>query len=360
MTFAGDGTPVTNPYEPTFHPPALFDSLIVDDATTCDALNDPHVMVHQGDGSVKSIPLPCFTVTDGQFGGDAFAFTFNTGTADSDPGDGTLRFNNATYASATRIFVDLQDYLATDITDWLDAISSGRLRLYQRSNPAIWADFNVTAVTSATGYRKLTISHVDHAGTFGTDPGDIVLNYATGGTGPVGATGPTGPAGATGAGVTGATGATGPTGGTGPAGPTGAGVTGATGPAGPTGVTGATGPTGPTGVGVTGATGATGPTTQTVKQETTNYVLVLTDAEKWIDVGSAGNMTVTIPLNASVAFPIGTHIDFWLENNTVTFVATGGVTIYSAGGFVDIATQFTAASLVKRTTDGWALIGTLS
>lgn len=377
ITMAGDGTPTTNPYKPTFHPAALFDSLPVDDASACSALNAPHVIVHQGDGSVKSIPLPCFTTTDGLFGGDSFAFTFNTSTVDADPGDGMLRLNNATYASATRIFVDLQDYGATSITAWLDAITSGRIRLTQRSNPTIWADFAVSAVTSATGYRKLTIAHVAHNGTFGTNPGDVVLSYSAGAVGATGPTGPTGVAGTTGAtGPTGVTGATGPAGGpTGATGPTG--VVGATGPVGVTGATGpagATGPTGPTGVGATGVTGVAGPTgatgpigatgpssgPQTISAQVGSFALVLGDAETLIELGGSGNLTVTVPTNASVAFPIGTHIDFVLVADVATFAAAGGVTLNSDTSLLNLATAWTCATLIKIATNTWVLIGKLS
>lgn len=43
--------------------------------------------------------------------------------------------------------------------------------------------------------------------------------------------------------------------------------------------------------------------------QTTNYTLVLADASKCIYKGSGGAITVTIPANSSVAFPVGTCIE---------------------------------------------------
>jgi hypothetical protein len=328
ITVSGDGTPVTNPYTLGFDPDKLFDSLTEDNVTACDALNDPHVMVHLGTGAVISYPLPCNTAVDGHFGGDSFAFTFSGTTTDADPGDGYVRFNNATVSSVTSIFVDLQDTLATNITDWLDSLTAGRIRVFQISNPAIWADFTLTSVTSATGYRKLVVTYNDHAGAFGTDTGDLVISFAPkGSTGATGPTGPTGPSG----GPTGATGPTGPTGATGPA-------------------------------GATGATGATGPGTQTVRQEaSTSYTFVLADAEKLLTCGSGGATTLTVPANGSVAYPVGTHIDILNESaNNILFAAGGGVTLNSDGAALNLADQWTVATLIKIATDTWVLIGKIS
>lgn len=156
-------------------------------------------------------------------GGSTFLFTHSTTTADADPGDGTLRLNNSTYGSVTSIFVDLADFYGTDITDWLDSLDAstntvkGLVKVSSASNPALWWAGQLTAVTSAAGYRKLVVTYVDHAGTLDTTPGATMLTFtpcgdagATGATGPQGDTGATGPQGDTGpTGDTGATGATG-------------------------------------------------------------------------------------------------------------------------------------------------------
>jgi hypothetical protein len=139
----------------------------------------------------------------------------------------------------------------------------------------------------------------------------------------------------------------------------GAGATGPQGPAGPTGATGSTGSAGATGS--TGAAGADGQTTVTANAQTSNYTLVLGDAGKSIDVTNASARTVTVPLNASVAFPVGTVVEVArLGAGSVTIVATGGVTIDSRGSLLAVGNQYGAASLRKLATDTWLLVGDLA
>lgn len=204
----------------------------------------------------------------------------------------------------------------------------------------------------------------------------------TGPTGITGRTGPTGPTGVQGATgnpstVTGPTGYTGARGNTGASGPPGAGATGPTGnPAaltGPTGFTGptgggGTGPTGPNGgptgaTGVTGATGATGPLTGAVSinTQTASYQLVLTDGNKIIEMNVSTGNVLTIPANATVAFTIGTLIDIVQIGAGQTSVAGAvGVTVDSAGTKTKLTTQFSAASIYKRGSDEWVLMGDIS
>lgn len=198
----------------------------------------------------------------GNFGGDSFAFTFSTTTTDTDPGNGKLQFNNATYSSVTTIYVDLLDTLGTDITAWLDSLDdvvnsiTGVLKLYAISDNTKWVTFKINAWTTATGYRKLTVTYVASNGALTTTAGDTVMSFSpagykgdTGTTGSQGAKGDTGTTGSTGAkGDTGATGSQGSKGDTGSTGSTGAkgdtGTTGSTGAKGDTGSTGAKGDTG--------------------------------------------------------------------------------------------------------------------
>jgi hypothetical protein len=90
------------------------------------------------------------------------------------------------------------------------------------------------------------------------------------------------------------------------------------------------------------------------------YTLVLTDAQKIIQRSNAAANTITVPLNSSVAFPVGTWIDILRYGaGTTTLVATGGVTIRSAGGLLGLASQYSGGTLVKIGTDEWAYFGDL-
>jgi len=94
-------------------------------------------------------------------------------------------------------------------------------------------------------------------------------------------------------------------------------------------------------------------------QTGTIYTLVLTDAEKLITLTNASSIAVTIPTNASVAFPIGTIIQL-IQNGAgkVTFSGVG-VTIKSKSSNKSIGAQNVAVALVKEDIDTWFLIGDL-
>ena len=96
-----------------------------------------------------------------------------------------------------------------------------------------------------------------------------------------------------------------------------------------------------------------------VSTKTTNYTLVLTDAGKLIDFNSASNLTLTIPANSSVAFPIGTQIVIARYGTGTVTVAITTDTLRSASSYTKIATQYGAATLVKRTSTEWYLFGDL-
>lgn len=101
-------------------------------------------------------------------------------------------------------------------------------------------------------------------------------------------------------------------------------------------------------------------TTISTNLQTASYTLVAGDAGKLVEmnVGSANNLTV--PLNSSVPFPVGTKIDILqVGAGQTTIVATGGVTINANPG-LKLSGQWAAASLVKRATDTWVLIGNIS
>lgn len=91
-------------------------------------------------------------------------------------------------------------------------------------------------------------------------------------------------------------------------------------------------------------------------QAGTAYTLVLADAGRMVTLNNAAAITLTIPTNATVAFPIGTRIDlFQLGAGQVT--VTGAVTVRSSAGKLKLAGQYSGATLWKRGTNDWALLG---
>jgi hypothetical protein len=92
--------------------------------------------------------------------------------------------------------------------------------------------------------------------------------------------------------------------------------------------------------------------------KTSNYVLAIGDANQGVETNLGTALTVTVPPNSSVAFPIGTTIlVIRLGAGTATIVAGGGVTIHSAGGVLTLRAQYSTATLLKRGTDEWYLFG---
>ena len=94
--------------------------------------------------------------------------------------------------------------------------------------------------------------------------------------------------------------------------------------------------------------------------QTDSYTLVLADAGKLVEMGKATAQTLTIPLNSSVAFPVGTKIDVLQTGAGETTIAgAGGVTVNSEGSKLKVNAQWQAVTLVKRATDTWVLIGAI-
>lgn len=96
-------------------------------------------------------------------------------------------------------------------------------------------------------------------------------------------------------------------------------------------------------------------------RQTASYTLVLSDADKLIEmnVGSANNLT--IPLNSSVAFATGTQILLAQYGaGQTTIVATSGVTVRSNGAKLKLNVQYSGATLIKIATDEWYLFGDIA
>lgn len=100
--------------------------------------------------------------------------------------------------------------------------------------------------------------------------------------------------------------------------------------------------------------------TVVINAKTASYTLVLGDAGDLVEMGSASAQTLTIPTNASVAFPVGTKIDVLQTGaGECTVSPASGVTLNSEGGKRKVNAQWQAATLIKRATDTWVLIGAL-
>lgn len=93
-------------------------------------------------------------------------------------------------------------------------------------------------------------------------------------------------------------------------------------------------------------------------QTGTTYTLVLTDAGKFITFTNGGAITVTVPTNAAVAFPIGTQIGVQQGGaGQVTFAGAVPPTLQSADNAYKLVKIYSVGALIKIASDVWALAG---
>ena len=91
-----------------------------------------------------------------------------------------------------------------------------------------------------------------------------------------------------------------------------------------------------------------------------NYSLVLADDGTIVEVNSGSDVTVTVPLDSSVNFTIGTQIIILrVGSGNVTVSGAGGVTVNSTPGN-KLRAQWSSAALIKRAANTWVLLGDLS
>jgi hypothetical protein len=94
----------------------------------------------------------------------------------------------------------------------------------------------------------------------------------------------------------------------------------------------------------------------------TTYTLVLSDASKYLRFTNAAGCAVTVPAEASVAFPIDTEIVFRQSGaGAVSIAGDTGVTINGLTGFLnETAMQGAIITIKKVAADEWDIFGHLA
>jgi hypothetical protein len=99
-------------------------------------------------------------------------------------------------------------------------------------------------------------------------------------------------------------------------------------------------------------------------QTGTSYTPVLTDQyQVLVTRSNASASTLTIPTNASVAFPVGTVITVLNKGaGAVTISGAGGVTVLSAGAVAASPTlaQYKSAALIQTSANNWYVVGAIA
>ena len=103
------------------------------------------------------------------------------------------------------------------------------------------------------------------------------------------------------------------------------------------------------------------PSITTISAKTDSYTLSnLNERDTIIEISKSTATTLTIPTNASVAYPVGTTLDI-IQTGTgqVTIAGAGGVTVNSTPG-LKLRTQWSSATLLKRAENTWLVYGDLT
>jgi hypothetical protein len=94
---------------------------------------------------------------------------------------------------------------------------------------------------------------------------------------------------------------------------------------------------------------------------TSQHTLILSDANKVVELNFSGSNNLIVPTNASVGFPSGTIITLSQYGaGQVNIIGNTGVTLRSSGGKNKTAAQYSVATLYKRDTNEWYLYGDLT
>lgn len=168
--------------------------------TPSDVATDWDILASKGDtGSTGSTGATGATGATGPTGSDGVSagvtYNFDTTTTDSDPGSGKIRFNNATVASVTSLYMDNLESGGGDVSSFLDTWDDstntslrGIVVIRKISDKTKFAIFSVTgSVTDGTGYRKIAVTYITANGTFSASDAVSVEFARTGNKGADGA-----------------------------------------------------------------------------------------------------------------------------------------------------------------------------
>ena len=102
------------------------------------------------------------------------------------------------------------------------------------------------------------------------------------------------------------------------------------------------------------------PSRTPIIQKTASYTLSsLTERDDLIEMGSASAMTLTIPADSTVNFPIGTSIDILQTGAGQVTIAGTGFTPNATPG-LKLRTQWSSCTLFKRAANTWVVYGDLT
>jgi hypothetical protein len=254
--------------------------------------------------------------------GGVFAFTYNTSVLESITGS-QLRANNTTMSAATKLWISENTVDGLDVSIGLGRVKAGfQIFIQDYTSASRYVQYRVTADSIDKGtYWEVAVASVASAGTI---PGGKVAyqQLSTAQTNTLFSTTTTAAGLAPGSNGAGATAF----------------------------LNGNAGWTVPPGTGA--------PLRRTVKADTTTaYAPLLTDENQMVTLSNAAAITVTLPSNATQAFPVGAEVDFlWLGVGQPTFAAGSGATVNATPG-LKLRARYSAATAKLIATSTWVIIG---
>lgn len=96
-----------------------------------------------------------------------------------------------------------------------------------------------------------------------------------------------------------------------------------------------------------------------IKNKTSNHTLDITDGNAFIEMDSAGDLTVTIPTDAAVDFPIGTTIHIQQKNTGAVDVEAGTpgtTTLHQSAGNICYE-RYSVMAITKNAANEWTVYG---
>jgi hypothetical protein len=102
------------------------------------------------------------------------------------------------------------------------------------------------------------------------------------------------------------------------------------------------------------------PSRTPIISKTANYTLsAASERDSLIEVDSTDPVTITIPTNSAVAYPVGTTLDILgINTGLITIAGDTGVTVNATPG-LKLRTQWSSATLFKRAENSWVVYGDL-
>ena len=112
-------------------------------------------------------------------GTSGLGMTWSSSTSDADPGAGKIAFNHGTVSSVSVLYVDDADDAGADIStfvqswdDVTNTVAKGYVQITKEGTTGTYALFKVSgAVTDASGYNKVAVTHVVSNGSFSNEDG---------------------------------------------------------------------------------------------------------------------------------------------------------------------------------------------